>query len=394
MPCRILSLDGGGAWALIEVRALIELYGADAEGHDVLRRFDLVAGNSGGSIVLAGLVENKSLGEILLLFKDEANRKAIFSPTKNLGDDVLRSLAGIGPKYSAQAKLPALERLLPQTGARPLQGLTSGLMGPAGGPVHLVIVGFDYDRNAACFFRSGPAGGAAFGAGAPTALSLAEAVHASTNAPVNYFDGPAELPTCPDRYWDGGLTGNNNPALAACVEAVTMGFRPQDIRLLSLGSGTLRLPLAEPGAQPSPYLASRTPSTTVSDLRKLATTILDDPPDFATFVVHVMTGGGEGLANGAESRIVRMNPLISPVLAAGAWTAPAGWSPAQFQHLRDLDVDAIMPADVAYIDDWCSLWLAGKVRNQPIRMDGQTFEVEIGYGDFEKARNAWTELSA
>ena len=394
MPCRVLSLDGGGAWALIEVRALIELYGDKASGHEVLRRFDLVAANSGGSLVLAGLVEDKTLGDILLLFNAESNRRALFSPTRNLGDEALRKVTGIGPKYSAAAKLPALERLLPMTGDKPLRQATSGIMGPAGGEVHLLIVGFDYDRNAACFFRSGAAGGATYGTGAPTTLSLAEAVHASTNAPVNYFDGPAELPGCPDRYWDGGLTGNNNPSLAACVEAVTMGFAPRDIRVLSLGSGTVRLPLADPGVQPSAFLASRTASTTVADLGKLATTILDDPPDFATFVTHVMTGGEDGLPKGVQSRVVRMNPLISPLSTAEGWAAPPGWTPAQFKYLRDLDVDAIQPADVAYIDDWCSLWLAGQVRNQPIRMDGQTFEGESAYGEFQQAREAWIELSA
>jgi patatin-like phospholipase/acyl hydrolase len=96
MSHRILSLDGGGAWAIIEVRALIDLYGIDTAEHDVLRRFDLVAANSGGSLVLAGLVENKTLGQILDLFETEANRRMIFSPTKNLPDRTLQLLIGIG----------------------------------------------------------------------------------------------------------------------------------------------------------------------------------------------------------------------------------------------------------------------------------------------------------
>jgi hypothetical protein len=39
MAYQILSLDGGGAWALIEVRALIDLYGANTAGHNLLRRW-------------------------------------------------------------------------------------------------------------------------------------------------------------------------------------------------------------------------------------------------------------------------------------------------------------------------------------------------------------------
>jgi hypothetical protein len=48
---RILSLDGGGSWALIQVKALIELFGPDKPGREILQDFDLVAANSGGSIL-------------------------------------------------------------------------------------------------------------------------------------------------------------------------------------------------------------------------------------------------------------------------------------------------------------------------------------------------------
>jgi len=64
---RVLSLDGGGSWALIQVKALIELYGPDAAGREVLRDFNLVAANSGGSIVLGCLLENFTGGRDLRL---------------------------------------------------------------------------------------------------------------------------------------------------------------------------------------------------------------------------------------------------------------------------------------------------------------------------------------
>ena len=76
---QILSLDGGGAWALIQVRALAAFYGEAAKGHDILADFDLVAANSGGSIVAAGLAEDLSLAQILDYFKDKAKRRAIFA---------------------------------------------------------------------------------------------------------------------------------------------------------------------------------------------------------------------------------------------------------------------------------------------------------------------------
>jgi len=142
-------------------------------------------------LVLAGLVENLSLEEILQYFMDEDKRCSVFSPTTKVGDDVLRAMLNAGPKYSTSAKLPAIEQLLPKTGDKPLAGSMMGVAGPNGAPVHLLIVGFDYDRNRTVFFRSAPANGPGWGEGQPANVSLAGAVHASTNAPVNYFDAPA-----------------------------------------------------------------------------------------------------------------------------------------------------------------------------------------------------------
>jgi hypothetical protein len=41
MVYRILSLDGGGTWSLIQVKALIALYSKDTSGHAVLRDLTL-----------------------------------------------------------------------------------------------------------------------------------------------------------------------------------------------------------------------------------------------------------------------------------------------------------------------------------------------------------------
>lgn len=395
MAYRILSLDGGGSWALIEVRALIDLYGADATGHQMLANFDLVAANSGGSLVLGGLVENLTLATLQDFFEDQAKRQAIFSPTKSMGDKALEAIAGIGPKYSADAKLPAIQSLIPDTGNLTLPDAAAAV-GRAGG-IHLLIIGFDYDRNRAKFFRSAPAAADVpqLGNGAPADLTLAETIHASTNAPVNYFDGPARYPERSDRYWDGGITGCNNPALAAVTEAVGLGISPRDIRVLTLGTGNVVLPLADPSAPAPPYLQARAQPGVVGDLKKLATAILDDPPDMATFLAHVMTGMATGLPAGLKSRIVRMNPLISPVRdATGDWTAPDGMSPAQFSYLAGLDMDAIEQSEVDFIGDFAALWIAGTIPNQPIRMDGDTLTLELGDATYPDAKARWIDLAA
>ena len=393
MTYRVLSMDGGGAWALIEVRALMALHGADAKGHDVLAQYDLVAANSGGTLVLGGLVENLPLSEIATYFRDETKRRSIFSPTKSIADRALEQLIGIGPKYDTEAKLVALEHLLPKTGNVPLNVAARGLGGPHGLDVHLLIVAFDYDRNRAQFFRSAPTGaGVDLGVGDASTVTLAEAIHASTNAPVNYFDGPAMFPGKPDRYWDGGITGCNNPVLVAVTEAVTLGQRASDVGALSLGSGTVQLPLAREGDPAnSPFVVPRTAPTLVGDLRKLATAILDDPPDAATFIAHVMTSAG--LPAGTPGRVVRINPVLRPVAGqGGAWIAPGAMSSAQFKYLTQLGMDAVEQTAVTAIENYAALWLQNDVPNQAIRADGQTLRTEIGQDRFDDAVVAWNAI--
>ena len=403
MTYRILSLDGGGAWALIEVRALMTIYDGDATGHDILSDFDLVAANSGGSLVLGGLIENLSLKDLLGYFEDVHKRKAVFSPTKSWGDRALQDLTGMGPKYSADAKLPAIQRLMPKMGNVPLSQATSGIRrAGSANDVHLLIIAFDYDRNRAKFFRSADAGSApqpvtpgtpVWGLGESSEATVADAIHASSNAPVNYFDGPAKFPGQDGRYWDGALTGCNNPVLAAVTEAIVKGQKPDEIVALSLGTATVALPWPKAGQKPSPYLQPASDTGLVSDLHKLATAILDDPPDIATFLAHVMTGSGAGLPAALKSRIVRMNPLISPVLdAAGNWTAPETMSAAQFTYLAQLDMDAVEQNEVDAIDAYAALWLQSKAPNQPVRMDSDTLKPEIGDGWFQDALVNWSLL--
>jgi hypothetical protein len=397
MPFRVLTLDGGGAWALIEVRTLIDLYGENATGHEVLQNFDLVAANSGGSIVLAGLVEDLPLLQIAQYFLDERNRRSIFSPTTKPLDAILGQI-GIGPKYSASNKLPALQALLPNSGAKLLDGIMSGVDGPSGKPVHLLIVGFDYDLNSAVFFRSAPAGSKGdWGEGQPAEVTLAGAVHASTNAPVLFFDAPADLPNAQDEFWDGGITGCNNPAVIGVVEAIVLGNSPQNIVVLALGTGHVSLPLAAPGERSDELEMPRMRSSPSGDLKKLAGAILDDPPDAATFIAHVVTSGKAALEPPAISRVVRMNPLVSPtpLMEEHEYRLPSGWTISEFLKLAQTDMDAVAQDDIERIDRYCATWLQGNAPNQAIRASSTKFDPwgpEIGYAKFDEAKAAWSQL--
>ncbi|MDP9053401.1 MAG: patatin-like phospholipase family protein [Acidobacteriota bacterium] len=394
MAYRILTLDGGGTWALIQVKALIELYGAGARGNKVLRDFDMAAATSGGSIVLGALLEDLSLAEILEFFEDQAKRLSVFSPTSSFGDRILHEFTGLGPKYSSDNKLAALKNVLPTRGALPLAGITAGLRRPgAQDDLHLLITGFDYDRNRATFFRSSPTTHPGWGRGDEANVTLAEAIHASTNAPVNYFDAPAAFPNRAGRYWDGAISGCNNPVLAAVTEAIVKNRGVPDLAALSIGTGSVALPWASSADASSPYVRQICDSGLVTDLRKLALSVLDDPPDIATFLAHVMTGGGAGLnTQAADSRIVRMSPLVSPVGSAGAWTAPGAMTAEQFSYLAKLDMDAVEQIQVDAISRYADLWVQGVAPNQPVRMDGDTLKKELGQDRFPAAVHAWNAI--
>lgn len=247
---RILTLDGGGSWALIEVMALIDLYGGNTGGHAVLSDFDMVAANSGGSIVLGGLVDDMKLSDLLGFFLSQQKRESVFVEKWHLP---------YTPKYRTDAKLKGLEAALPQRGGWLMPDAVRDIPGKTTGkPVHLLIVGFDYDINRARFFRSAQASGANLGDGDPAQVRMVDAIHASSTAPVLYFDAPAVLPSdAGKRYWDGAVSGGNNPALAAVTEAmVLLQASPRPIALLSMGTGTVCRPLQPQGAPDSVLYAT------------------------------------------------------------------------------------------------------------------------------------------
>jgi hypothetical protein len=76
--------------------------------------------------------------------------------------------------------------------------------------LHLLITSFDYDRNRATFLRPSVISVPSWGRGEGADVTVAEAIHASTNAPVNYFDAPAKIAERSERYWDGAVAGCNN----------------------------------------------------------------------------------------------------------------------------------------------------------------------------------------
>jgi hypothetical protein len=393
---RILSLDGGGAWAVLQAMALADLYGADTDGWEVLRKFDLVAANSGGSIVLGGLVERLTPGQIVALFKDEAKRKSVFAPCPRT---VLQGLLDFGPRYSTAAKLDGLKALMPKSKERRLSSFGQEAL------PRLLIMGFDYDRERAVFFRSWQSLTTSRRVDKldPT---LPEAIHASTNAPVNYFDAPALVGEC--RFWDGAIGGYNAPVVPALVEALADRAQRADIRVLSIGTGNTFKPMARGTLGESPRLVlKRKPMPGLplerlkQDVPKLAASILAEPPSSALLTAHVLLdqplpeprADGQGVEPVRDGTVVRLNPLVAPWRDGEHYAMKAPFTEQLFDQLYRLDMDAVQDEDFRLVVQLGELWLKDQARNQPVRMSSDTLACEIGHETYSEAKKAWLRMA-
>ena len=433
---RILSLDGGGSWSLLQVMALQAIYGKGVRGHDVLKNFDFVAANSGGSIVMGGLLTNKPLGELKDFFLNQQARQSIFKslpfeldegpkPLKSLWNRAMRRFTSVGAKYQTGAKLQGLRSLLGPTGDKSLLELHRDFDMRHGKHLHFLVCGFDYDRKRAKFFRSNTASlSGSSQTPLPTFLpvnqksewrdaTLAEAIHASSNAPVMYFVEPARIDYSVDgtkrdeeRYWDGAIAGYNNPIIPAVVEALANRkyIKADNIQVLSIGTGTVLLPPKSLGPASDACLLQGDPKdlTLLGDLKELAGSILDDPPDSATYSAHVILGQALPDAKAVppirppvSGTVIRMSPLIRPVrLYPGAkWLLPVGLRIDEFAQLTNLELDAVSQDEIGLLEKLGKLWLADAMSNQAIR-ENRNFEVQIGHHHFSEACRAWLALAA
>ena len=379
---KILSLDGGGPWALLQVMALQRIYKNDTLGHEVLKDFDLVAANGGGSITLAGLIANMPLNAMLDdWFMSKDMRSRVLAPAR-----FLNSFFGQGAKYSTAKKRSAIKAILGDYAERSLSDVHKAIKDKTLVAANFLICAYDCGRNRAEFFRSGDS---ACASATPLDPRLVDAIHASTTAPAPLFDAPAEVGD--GRFWDGAAAGLYNPILAALTEAIANRRNAQDIRILSIGSGTVQLPTWKNGENPK---LTRRDDDLAHGWNELTRSVLYDPPESATFVAHVMLGQplpAPGIKLPLSGNVIRLSPVIRPVQKDGKWALPAGIDDETFEKLAKLQLDAVAPEGVQLIKALGDAWIADASINQPIR-SGRSLRYEIGHETFAEAKATWEKI--
>ncbi|MCX2473961.1 patatin-like phospholipase family protein [Pedobacter sp. MC2016-05] len=422
---RILSLDGGGSWALIQVKCLRKLFAEtfnnpDPTGHEVLSKFDLVAANSGGSLVAAAMAENLRLSEIEKIFGDEQLRSKVFSRLSFFEKSLLSSVARIfkiGAKYATKRKYQALKDILPKISQIDLMHIPQHVAVNGDIKTQFLIIGYDYYRNRAEMFRTDCDSLASTSvierklknlpATAKTPsdclVSLVEAIHASSTAPVNYFNEPAAFKVNNKLkfYWDGGVTGNNNPVLAAVTEAICNReqYQIEHIQVLSIGTGSVSQ-LQYDEEIPVRYdelKAKHEAPGLIKDIQKMGTSILNDPPDTAAFIAYMILNSS---MPAKPIDFIRMNPVLRPMMvndtAGKHWDLPVGINKDEYVALNATDMDAVEDKEVSLIIKLCENWLGNSgVPNQAIRSD-IALNCLIGHADFNAAKadfKSWFTLT-
>lgn len=393
---RILSLDGGGIWALIQAKALGRIYGFETSGRKILRRFDYVFANSGGALVLAGLIADKTPAAILEIMASPAHAQKMFDRKPLFW---LRNCLSFLPRYRTESKLKTLRDIFHDIPLKTLEPNSDR-------PTFIVIVSFDYDRERAFFFRSLPSRRTA-----GVYVALADAVHASSTAPIKFFDRPAEIEVKFEEFgasktmhfWDGAVAGINNPVAAAVAEALTLQVPSDDIAVLSIGTGSVVLPNSRTDQTvEADYVIQPKQPGLLDALTTLGQAVIGDPPDFASFVAHASLGGRTP-ANDDErpvtdGPVVRLNPLVTPIWDKNPpqWNKPEALETDEFKQLIKLEIDATAAREIALISKFADLWLDGKIENQPIRLHFRDLNkglvAEIGHTKAPVAMQRWDEL--
>jgi patatin-like phospholipase/acyl hydrolase len=226
MAFKILAVDGGGIWGVIPALILAAI--EEQTKRPISDVFDLLSGTSTGGIIACGLAKpgpngkaEKSAKDVVQLYVDDGTSIFPRSFLQGLHLGAIR-----GAKYDPKG----LETMLRQHfGDTRLKDALKPVLIPS----------YDIEKQMPIFFKSAKA------REDPTYdFPMREVVRATSAAPT-YFP-PEKIDTGdPLDYYalvDGGIVAGN-PALCAYAEAIKMGTAPQDVVVVSLGTGQFKRPI-------------------------------------------------------------------------------------------------------------------------------------------------------
>lgn len=395
---KILSLDGGGSWSLLQLLTLKDKY-PDKTGHEILREYDLVIANSGGSIVLAALVENWTIDKALTLFRDQKIREKIFSKNsfweRFFPVDYIRS---IGPKYSSKRKGKAFREIFEESSKRQMNKLPGFIGKPS---LKIIVCTYDALNNRAKFFRS-------FGSGPYyDSVKLTQAIHGSSNAPIQYFDFPARFKAKNTgvffELWDGALGGFNNPVAAGVIEAVKSGVRKSDIAVVSIGTSNKHMSnddkkkfydikqtsIKQRGKKYKLWYLKPQLQFFKMSIVNQAKTILYEPPDWSNYVAFMFLFG-ENYNDGLDKDVLKRFVRLSPVIHTDKNTPPE--IEKSLNELYAMDMNLTKDEEIQKLEECFVNWKTGKISNQTIEYT-ITRENELittlGHKSYSEAFSDW-----
>ncbi len=234
-PCRILSLDGGGAKGFYTLGVLKEIEAM--LGNPLHERFDLIFGTSTGAIIATLMALGHSIDEIHDIYKRHVPT-VMACRTRGTRTASLASLAKTvyGTKSFADMKTGVGVVAAKWMTERPM--IFKGSIGQAHGSRGTFVPGFG--------------------------VSVADAVQASCSA-YPFFERKTVATAAGDRIElvDGGYCANN-PTLYAIADAVAALKRDRsELRVLNVGVGVYPQP-----KKPLLWLAKRIPFNSIELLQK------------------------------------------------------------------------------------------------------------------------------
>ncbi|MGB1111380.1 MAG: patatin-like phospholipase family protein [Gammaproteobacteria bacterium] len=206
----ILSLDGGGVRGAISCAFLKKL--ETKLGKSLFDSFDLFSGTStGGLIAMNVAAAQATAAQCLKTYAPETSRR-IFDAS--IFDDILPMQNQ--PKFDGDGKREVLQELF---GERRLSDAKKPLL----------VTAYDVVNRRAVVFKST---GGSDGKNNPSLIEIGDA----TSAAPTYFP-TVETADHPARWLvDGGLAAND-PSMCALSEAIRLGYKLENIRMLSIGTG-------------------------------------------------------------------------------------------------------------------------------------------------------------